>query len=229
MSEKKKRTVCIYHIAELYLFEYYERPGDYEVSREDLITPLLEKGTRQEKQGGYIGALQTFEKALDLNPAKTEIYFHLLSCSYHVKDLDAVAEWTKKLYPYVCTREELAAYYRWRGLWCLEKFQPDLSRALYRYSTYFAESAEAENEIRYLDTAMNWKGEPAREEVQKKLREQEIPLTAANITVALVYRAGEEAERAGNPVQALDCFRMVYDLSEDPEVGERIRSLEGRT
>lgn len=226
---RNTRVVSIHHIAELYLFEYYERPGQYEIAEEDLVAPLFERALSQEKTGGYVGALQNWEKAKDLNPARCDIRLHLLSCAYHLKDLDRVAEETKAMYPYVCTRSELASYYRWRGLWCLEKYQPALSRTLYRYSTYFQESAEAENEIRFLDTAMRRTGkEPTREEVLRQIQEAEIPPTAASVTMALLVRASEEAEKSGNDSQALDCLRMVYDLSGDAGIAAKIREIESR-
>ena len=224
------RVVCIRHIAELYLVEYYERPGAYEVSQEDLLTPIITRALEQEKTGGMVGAMQNWERAEKLNPARCDIRLHLISCAYHLKDLDRVAAETKALYPYVCTRAELAAYYRWRGLWCLEKYQPALARALYRYSTYFQESREAENEIRFLDTAMKRTGaEPSREEVMDALKKAGVPLTAASVTMALLVRASQEAEGAGNLTQALDCLGMVYDLSQDAGIAEKIRELKQRT
>ncbi|WP_155838561.1 hypothetical protein [Butyrivibrio proteoclasticus] len=42
------------------------------------------------------------------------------------------------------------------------------------------------------------------------------------IRVALLYKAAEEAENAGDKDQALDCYRMVYDLTADEDVGKRI-------
>ncbi|WP_278246497.1 hypothetical protein [Butyrivibrio sp. VCB2006] len=37
-----------------------------------------------------------------------------------------------------------------------------------------------------------------------------------------MYKAAEEAADAGDHNQALDCYRMVYDLTADEEVGKRI-------
>ncbi len=42
------------------------------------------------------------------------------------------------------------------------------------------------------------------------------------VTLALLYKAAEEAENAGDKDQALDCYRMVYDLTADEDVGKRI-------
>jgi hypothetical protein len=38
-------------------------------------------------------------------------------------------------------------------------------------------------------------------------------------------KAGEEAEKKGNQLQALDCYSMVYDLTGDDEICEKIEKL----
>ena len=47
-------------------------------------------------------------------------------------------------------------------------------------------------------------------------------------TIALLYKAAEEAADAEDKDQALDCYRMVYDLTADEEIGKRIAFLEAR-
>ena len=42
------------------------------------------------------------------------------------------------------------------------------------------------------------------------------------VTLALLYKAAQEADEAGDTQQALDCYRMVYDLTADEEVGRII-------
>jgi hypothetical protein len=43
-----------------------------------------------------------------------------------------------------------------------------------------------------------------------------------------LYKAAEEAADAEDKDQALDCYRMVYDLTADEEIGKRIAFLEAR-
>ena len=215
--------VCIHHIGELFLFEYYKKPGEYVNIQEDVITPLLSRAEEEEKRGGLIGALQNYEKALELNPVSTFIYFKMISCCYRLSRLQEIHDDTAEVYPYLATRAEMAQFYRWLGYYYLESYQPKLSAALYRYSTYFEKSRQAENEIRFLETAMN-KKMPAytTRQLQSILQDAKIPLQASNVTLALLVRAGEEAESAGNLTQALDCYSMVYDTSHDAELGRRI-------
>ena len=60
------------------------------------------------------------------------------------------------------------------------------------------------------------------DQIQKILKDNEIPTAANSVTLALLYKAAEEAENAGDKDQALDCYRMVYDLTADEDVGKRI-------
>ena len=132
--------VCIDHIAELYLFEYYENPKEYSLAPMDRLLERKKKAEEEMKRGGYVAALQNYEKALELDPADTEIRLAMLRCCYHLGRMEELHEKTLQLYPYVCTRQELAAYYRWLGCWYLESYQPELSACVNRYSLLFAPS-----------------------------------------------------------------------------------------
>lgn len=218
--------VCIYHIAEIFLFEYYENPSDYTVIPKNRLEELKEKAEEEMKRGGYVAALQNYDKVQELNPADAEVRLSRIRCCYHLGQLEEMHEETLRLYPYACTRQELAAYYRWLGCWYLEKYQPEISECVYRYSTLFVPSEQAEEEICYLEKALG-KKMPAYSlaEIQEKLRKAGIPLQASNVTMALLVKAGEEAETRKLWQQALDCYRMVFDLTQDEEIGRRIRRL----
>ena len=58
------------------------------------------------------------------------------------------------------------------------------------------------------------------------LTKEKIPIRANQVSLALLVRAGEEAEEKELPGQAVDCYKMVYDLSNDKEIANRISYLE---
>lgn len=223
------REVCISHISEIYLFEYYLQPGPYRLIPDDRLKEQMEKGAAEEARGGYAGAVQAYERALELNPVSPEIYLHLIRCLYRMHHLEEMHERTLRMYPFVCTKAELAQYYRWLGCWYLEEYQPELSECVYRYSMLFEKSRQAEEEIRYLETALSAKmPDYSVQEMQNRLRGADIPVHASNVTAALLVKAGEEAEQSPENAwrqQALDCYRMAYDLTADPELQDRIRKL----
>lgn len=228
------KQVCIYHIAEQFLYEYYFKPEDYEILGEDKVKPLLDKAREEDAKGGIMAALQYYQEAEDYNPVSTEIRFHLIDLYFRLHRNDDLLNETKEIYPFCCTRAEIAQYYRWLGYYFLETYKPGLAAVLYRYSTLYEKSGLAENEIHFLETAMNKKmPDYTAGELAEKISHAGFPAGPSKITLALVYKAGEEAQsEAGNSKtgktmrqQALDCYRMVYDLTGDEETGQRIRVL----
>jgi hypothetical protein len=90
----------------------------------------------------------------------------------------------------------------------------------------FQESCQAAEDIRFLEKAMKHKMIlNSTMDLQKLLEKNKIPLGPDPVTLALLVKAGEEAEKKGNQLQALDCYSMVYDLTGDDEICEKIEKL----
>ena len=123
------KKVCIYHIAEQFLYEYYEQPGEYVLSEKDEVSPLLKKAEDEEKRGGIVAAAQYYEQAEEWNPAGTAVRFHLIDCYFRLNRKEDVLAETKAVYPYCCTRAEMAQYYRWNWQRCSTATAPILRRA----------------------------------------------------------------------------------------------------
>lgn len=218
--------VSIYHISEIFLYEYYINRGDYHIRPRDLCGPLIESGIAQEKHGGLMGALQKYKQALRENPVSMEVYEHVVNILRKVNRLEEMADYVRQSWPFCCTRAELAWYYRMLGYYYLEKYRPELSQICYRYSTLFRPSRQAEEDIKYLETALNRKmPDYTAEEMQKALSDEGIPTKASDVTLALLYKAAGEALEDGYPDQARDCYAMLYDLTQDEEVLEHLKAL----
>lgn len=228
--------VSINHIAEQFLYEYYCRPEAYDFEDGKELAALLAQAEEARAADDPAGALEPLRQAQRRNPASADIRFRRIACCYRAGLLDELLAQTRAVYPFCATRAELALFYRWLGCYYLESYQPELAQALYRYSTLFCESEQAENDIRYLEEALQKKMPPCTaEELQEKLTENDIPIRASGVTLALLIRAGEEAERraaeeASNTAavlrrQACDCYSMVYDLTGESGLAERIRRL----
>lgn len=217
------------HISEVYLYEYYNNPDEYEISDIDLARPHLDKGSEFLTQQKNNEALQEFLAANMENPVSFEAISGIIICCKRLGDIEGAYKYTNEMYDICCTRAELATYYRNMGWYYLEKYKPDLSASLYRYSTYFVESEAAEQEIKYLETALNKSmGQESSDKIIEILEQNGIPVGPSNITLALLIKAGEEAESSGNYVQANDCYMMVYDLTQDEEIGNRIKIINER-
>lgn len=227
MSEKKLK-VSLRHISEVYLYEYYINPDEYEISEEDEAAPHIEKAKEYLSDGEYQKALTEWIDAHLENPVDLEIINGIIFCCKQLGDIQGELNYTKQSYLFCCTRAELAAYYRNLGWYYLESYKPELSAALYKYSTWFCESEQAENEIKFLEKALGHSlAKESIEDTQKLLKDNEIPYAADSITLALIVKAGEEAERIGNIPQALDCYHMVFDLTQDEGIKRRIEKITG--
>ena len=201
-------------------------PDEYEISKDDLARPHLDKAGALLSEQKNNEALQEYLAANMENPVSFEAVSGIIICCKRLGDIEGEYKYTQEMYKLCCTRAELATYYRNLGWYYLEKYKPDLSAALYRYSTFFQEGQAAEEEIKYLESALNKPmGKESPEQIQKMLEDNEIPTGPSNITLALLIKAGEEAEQNGNYMQARDCYMMVYDLTEDEEVGLKINRI----
>ena len=153
-----KLKVCLRHISEVFLYEYYCLGDDeYEISNEDTLTPHKEKAKEQLLAGNYSGAQQEWLSAHLENPVDMETILGIILCCKQLGDADGEYSYTTESYNYCCTRAELAAYYRNLGWYYLEKYKPEVAAACYLYSKYFEDSQQADAELEFLEKAIGKK------------------------------------------------------------------------
>lgn len=222
-----KKNVCLRHISEVFLYEYYCLGDDeYEISVDDTLTPHKEKAKELLLAGNYSDSQQEWLSAHFENPVDMEAILGIILCCKQLGDIEGEYSYTIESYNYCCTRAELAAYYRNLGWYYLEKYKPEVSAACYLYSKYFEESQQADAELEFLKKAIGKNiAEKDINKIQKILKDNEIPTEASPVTLALLYKAAEEVADCDDKKQALDCYRMVYDLTADEEIGKIILKL----
>lgn len=226
MEKSMIPEISIYHIGEIFLYEYYINGNEYRISSEDRTVLPLSQAESYEQKGEFQNALEAYKKAYFYNPVSMTINTGLIRCYRKLNLLKEMYTQAVDCFKFCCTRAEVAMYYRSLGYYYLSCYNPDLSAALYRYSTFFYKSDTAENEIKYLETAMGHKYVYASpDEIRTILRKNNIPEKADSVTLALLVRAGEEAEDKMLLEQALECYKMVYDLSQDEYIMDKIKKL----
>ena len=220
--------VCLNHISEIFLYEYFLSNGkEYILSDTDNALEHKEKAKKLMNLGDIAKAQQEWIKAHFENPVDMETILSIISCCKQLGDIEGEYTYTLDSYNFCCTRAEMGAYYRNLGWYYLEKYDPELSSACYMYSQLFEKTNQAEDEIKFLEKALNRAvEEKSPDELQKILKRHDIPTEANGVTLALLYKAGGEAEAAGQYAQALDCYRMVFDLTQDAEVELKISNLQ---
>ena len=195
-EHKNQKAVwfCPNHNLEIYLYEFWVDPKEYECSPYPLNTLFRKKGMLEEKTGRLEAAEQSFLDALEWNPVDIESYLAL--CENNAKSAEwyALKENARKMYPYCYTCADMARFYRYLGRHYLEVYQPELSACLYHYSNYWYHTQIADKELEFLKSAVgNQIKGPSLKKDKEILTEHKIPLQPEAKTLEL-FRYAVKAE-----------------------------------
>lgn len=223
---KEGRWLSFNHIAEVYLYEFYGKEEKYKLASDPMNRLYLELGKQYEEDESYAMAMKAYQKAIVWNPADLDARFARIELLKVDGDIASVQEETMELYPYLCTRATMAKFYRNLAFCQLETYQPNLAAMLYQYSNLFFHSEHADNEIAFLEKALNNRyPEWDIHELQAALADKQIPVAAPSQTLGLLYQIGKSEESKGHIQEAMDCYMMVYDLTQDEEVRKHLMKL----
>lgn len=213
--DKKMKTLD-FDFTEVDIAQYYRLLGAVYIARyqKKKSVTILEK------------ACKAYDDALKWNPVDLDAYFQLIEIYKELGRVDSVRKAAQESYLYCCTRATVAHYYRSMGYVYLEKFQPETAVALYQYSNIFYHSESADSELDYLSKALNRKLEQMPvADIQKVLEKNHIPTGPCKETVEITYGVAELAFEKEKYDLAKDCYTMVYDITEDAKVEEKLRQL----
>ena len=118
-----KVKVCLRHISELFLYEYYCLGDDeYEISGDDTLAEHKSRAKELLAAADYAKSQQEWISANLDNPVDMESILGIILCCKQLGDVDGEYKYTTESYNYCCTRAELAAYYRNLGWYYLETY-----------------------------------------------------------------------------------------------------------
>ncbi|WP_207646533.1 tetratricopeptide repeat protein [[Clostridium] polysaccharolyticum] len=227
--EKKYQDGRFYsfnHISELYLYQFYEKDGEFQLSDEPMNRWYLELGISYEEKEETDEAYKAYLNAIRWNPVDLDARFAKLELDKKKGCYDVVLKETLTLYPYLCTRATMARFYRNIGFYYVETYQPDIAFVLYEYSNMFFQTENADNEIAYMEEALG-KKHPDYDvhQLQSRISNLKIPVSAPSNTLGLIYEVGKSEEKKGHCKEAAECYLMVYDLTQDEEVKSRMNRV----
>ncbi len=228
LEEKYRDQKCysFNHIMELYLYQYYKRDYDFGLSEEPMNLWYMDLGNKFEKKENMEKAYEAYKKAIEWNPVDLDARFAKIELEKKFKRLEEVLKQTLELYSYLCSRATMARFYRNLGFYYTEKYQPQTANYLYEYSNLFFQTKNADSELEYIRKAMQKNNpQPNVYELQAKISELKIPVAAPSQTLGLLYEIGKSEEQKGNLQQAMDCYLLVYDLTQDEEIMERVKGI----
>lgn len=225
-QDREVPVVCLNHVTEIYYYEYFVNQDEYKFAKTNLNKKWKELAEEFEKEENWNFAKEAYKKALVWNPVDLEAYFGICNQFIRMNDLELLLEYTKKAYRFCVTRATLARYYRNLGFYYLETYQPELAQEMYQYSNLYFHSRQADSEIKYLEEALkrSYQKKPVEELVQI-LKKAGIPVGPDPVSLGLTYEAGKQEEAAGRIETAKECYLMVYDITQDEEIREKLRSI----
>ena len=215
------------HILETYYYAYFMKDvSQLEYTEYAINAYYRTLGFCQMHIGKHIDAIKSYEKALKWNPVDLDTYLQLAELYKKVNNLDSLRKVTFESYNFLCSRATMARFYRNLGFYYLEKYEPELAVILYKYSNIYYETEFANKELEFIAKAIrNEIPEYSLKYMQEKINEYNIPVGPNPDTIGITYRVGQLELEAGNTKEAKECFMMVYDLTQDYEVENILKSL----
>ncbi|MBQ5733818.1 MAG: hypothetical protein IIV51_00375, partial [Lachnospiraceae bacterium] len=176
--------------------------------------------------GEYEKALDAVNTSLEWNPVDIDTMFEKCEILRNMNRLEDFLAMTKIAYRYAFSRATMARIYRNYGYYYVEKLEPDTGAVLYQYSNIYYETENANNELGFI---INATGRPLIKRNVKEMQEiiigKDIPPGPDSDTIGIVFRVGQLLLGDGDIEPAKDCFSIVYDITQDEEVGEVLWQL----
>lgn len=229
MFEEDEDTIflSLNHVLEFYIYNYYFKPVK-EVKTADICYNeyLRTYGFILAHLERYEEAEKVHKEAIKWNPVDLDSILGLAEVYKRSGNLEEYLKITKQAYRFCCTRATMARYYRNLGFYFVEKYKPDVARALYVYSNIYFQTENADNELKYLEEALKDKTPDYDvKTLQKILTDNEIELGPDSDTVGIIYRVGQILLDEGDKKSAIDCFSIVYDITQDEECEKMLKQL----
>ncbi len=227
-TDKKEIYISLNHVMEYYLYVFYYKPDA------DVLCTDIPIGEYLRTYGGlciklakYNAAKEAFIQAIEWNPMDLDAILGLAECYKYLGMNDRYLEQTKNAYRLCCTRATMARYYRNMGYINVSKYNTELARACYIYSNIYYHTENADNELKYLETALNDKTpDYSIKDMQKMFDENGIEPGPDSDTIGIIYRVGELMMHDNEYKLAKDCFSIVYDITGEKKLEALLDELE---
>ena len=201
------------------------------------LDEILKNVTEQEQQEieaarqqetAYFSKLEdAFKKAICWNPVDLDSYLGLAECYKNLNMLSRYLDVTKQAYRFCCSRATMARYYRNMGFYYVARYITEAARVCYTYSNIYYKTDNADNELKYLEQALNDKTpEYSVKQMQEILDKNEVEPGPDSKTIGIIYRVGELMMNDKDYRLARDCFSIVYDITQETQLKTLLDELD---
>ena len=130
-------------------------------------------------------------------------------------------------YRFCCSRATMARYYRNMGFYYVARYNTEAARVCYTYSNIYYKTDNADNELKYLEQALNDKTpEYSVKQMQEILDKNEVEPGPDSKTIGIIYRVGELMMNDKDYRLARDCFSIVYDITQETQLKTLLDELD---
>ena len=172
-------------------------------------------------------AEDAFKKAICWNPVDLDSYLGLAECYKNLNMLSRYLDVTKQAYRFCCSRATMARYYRNMGFYYVARYNTEAARVCYTYSNIYYKTDNADNELKYLEQALNDKTpEYSVKQMQEILDKNEVEPGPDSKTIGIIYRVGELMMNDKDYRLARDCFSIVYDITQETQLKTLLDELD---
>ena len=220
--------ISLNHVMEYYIYAFYFKPdcdvvlselpyGEYYRSYGDLCV----------KSGRYKAGIEAYSNAICWNPVDLDAILGLAECYKYLNMLKRYMIVTKEAYRLCCTRATMARYYRNMGFYYVARYNTEAARVCYTYSNIYYKTDNADNELKYLEQALNDKTpEYSVKQMQEILDKNEVEPGPDSKTIGIIYRVGELMMNDKDYRLARDCFSIVYDITQETQLKTLLDELD---
>lgn len=215
------------HVMEYYMYMCYFAPScDVKIFELPINTYYRTYGDLCIRLSKYKTAEDAYKKALCWNPADLDSYLGLAESYKYLNMLTRYLDITKQAYRFCCTRATMARYYRNMGYYYLSAYQTDLARACYLYSNIYYHTENADSELSYLKQALGDETPDfSIKEMQEMFDSNGIEPGPDSKTIGIIYRVGQLMMEDKDYELAKDCFSIVYDITQEEQLGRLLEEM----
>lgn len=211
---------------QLYLYFYQpskklERPP-FDLSRMVMLHgySLLEANRPEE-------AVSVLEDAIRYNPLNTDAYFEMAECYKFMQQPDDLLSCTKETLCIATSPEEISRCYCNLGFYCVEIKDYDSAVCFYYEAMIYANNPIVPAELSHIQKLSGKKlSPPSRELVNEAFDKYGIKPGANDEVLAVVAALAKASVEEGNNTRARIYFRILYSLTNDPDVKKTLDTLE---
>lgn len=178
----------------------------------------------------YDEAIEYYKKALHRNPVEPHVLFMLLETYKAKGDMANLFAQTKEIFKYVYRLPDLGRVHRNMGYYYTEQKRYDLAYAFYSMSLVFdPNNTGVQSELKYIiQKAKTTKCTiPNIEEAFKLTEKEQVPFGPDKIILSMAYQWGMNSLKVNRNKQAKYFLEIVYDITHDKDIKEKIDGLNG--